>query len=379
MAKLPVKVYFSTDTGAPVWNDAPGSVLAILESCLVTGFNLRPCRAVAWANGVATISLDQGHGYKWPDVVELRDAVPSDVNGEYRVKEAGADFIKIDCPVEIATVSAASLRRAPLGFSKPFAAGNVGVFQSQMVGGSGACLRVDDSNTQSDYRTLFTLIKAYEKMTSIDEGSGKFVDGGLTKICREDGSSIVPWILVGDAGAFYLFCDYRGANNAIKSRSCFFFGDPAYATPPLIPAAICVSRTDLGRNASAWHLTSHCRYFNGGFYGTKMSRSIDDVSTNGSGIVLSRLINTLNIKILCGNSSQNAAVLIPDPIAANGFYIGTSPGARLSTYKFQDLSYLENRYLAVQCICDNDQAESLGNADASVVSCVMMDVLGPWR
>ncbi|QEL55513.1 hypothetical protein [Chromobacterium paludis] len=383
MAKLPVKAYFSTDTGAPVWNRSPGSVLAILESCLVTGFNLRPCRAVSWANGVATISLDQGHGYKWPDVVELRDAVPSDANGEYRVKEAGADFIKVDCPIAITTVSAASLRRAPLGFSKPFAAGNVGVFKSQAIGSSGAYLRIDDSNPdKSNSGTPYTLIKASERMSDINTATGIFADGGITKLCNYDGSNEVAWLLIGDNQSFYLFCDYKGVNSSIKARGSFFFGDPCYATPPIAPGAACVVRpkADLESGGTTYTITTYCRYFNGSFSSASMSRGLNDVSANGSPITPNRIINIINFKDCCNKSTQDSAAIIPDIISAGGYFIGMSPGVKISSFLFPDLYYLENRYLCVHCICDNYPARSTNEIrDNSLIGCIIMDVIGPWR
>ena len=73
---MTVRVYRSTDAGAPTFNNAPGNVTALLKACLVTGYGSKP--AAGWTNPYSGSNVEvfrQGAGnlrYLWVD-----DSLPS--------------------------------------------------------------------------------------------------------------------------------------------------------------------------------------------------------------------------------------------------------------------------------------------------------------
>ena len=50
-----IKYFESTDAGAPTLNNAVGSMIAVLDACLITGYNSKSVASITVASGVATV------------------------------------------------------------------------------------------------------------------------------------------------------------------------------------------------------------------------------------------------------------------------------------------------------------------------------------
>ena len=82
-----VRWFHSGMAGAPQIMAQPGDLVAILDACLVHGFDPRAPdgNKITVAEGVATVHFSGGHAFdKWA-VVEISGATPAELNGPWRI------------------------------------------------------------------------------------------------------------------------------------------------------------------------------------------------------------------------------------------------------------------------------------------------------
>src|SRR5262245_46103659 len=127
--------YDSAEAGAPVLNNAAGSLLAVLEACLVNGFNLKTV-TINVAGGVATASCN-AHGFTTAagKLILIAGATPAALNGLKQPSVIDANTFTFAAPgvPDGAATGAITAKRAPLGWTKVYAGANKGVFKSSDV------------------------------------------------------------------------------------------------------------------------------------------------------------------------------------------------------------------------------------------------------
>ncbi|WP_296480874.1 hypothetical protein [Rhodoferax sp.] len=232
-----------------------GAMTALLDACLIDGFNLKPIDTLTFADGVATARINAGHLYQVDQVVVIAGANQSEYNGEVRVLTTTANnftFAVSGMPVTPAT-GTISAKVAPLNFDKPFSATNKRVYRSKSILSNRAYLRVDDALDPAWTGTYAKKAKVLmaEGMSDVDtvvgaqapfdparplqntagSGSGGNAYDGWYKwyyARRTDGNAdnVPPeefnrdWVLVGDDRGFYLFNEV-GASYRSRSGYCF--------------------------------------------------------------------------------------------------------------------------------------------------------------
>ena len=72
--------YHSDETGAPALNNTAGSLIALLDALLITGFNTKAVTSVSVSAGVATAVIS-GHGYEVGKTLLIAGATPTGLNG----------------------------------------------------------------------------------------------------------------------------------------------------------------------------------------------------------------------------------------------------------------------------------------------------------
>ena len=80
-----VKWMHNAFAGAPVLTNNWGSLTALLDACLVTGFNLKTVTALARTGDVATATVGTGHGFVVDQVVLVEGCDQLSYNGEFTV------------------------------------------------------------------------------------------------------------------------------------------------------------------------------------------------------------------------------------------------------------------------------------------------------
>lgn len=221
-----VKHFHSAMSGAPTLNGVAGSLIAVLDACLVDGFGLKTADSVTVSGGIATANFSTGHSFE-PDVIALvAGATPAGLNGEKRVLTTSTNTITFDATgISDQTASGAiTVKTAPAGWAKAFAGTNLAAYRSSDVTGTRMFLRVDDTNANN------ARVVCYESMTDVNTGtapfptSGQISGGGYWGKANDTSATARAWTLIADAKTFWLHM--HTATSAVGASGCIWgFGD----------------------------------------------------------------------------------------------------------------------------------------------------------
>jgi len=226
-ADTSVKYFHSAMPGAPVLSGTAGSLINVLDACLVNGFGVSAVASLVVAGGVATATISGGHSGEVGSVMLVAGATPSGLNGEKKLLSVGAGnttltFDATGISDQTATGSI-TVKMAGAGWLKSFSGTNLAAYKSGDVAASQCLLRVDDTAAK------VARVVGYESMTGISAGTGPFPtatqrSGGTfwAKSNVADGSGRL-WVLVADTRMAYLIMRYHSSYTT--STNFVAFGD----------------------------------------------------------------------------------------------------------------------------------------------------------
>lgn len=223
MAETSVVYFAHTDVGAPSLTNANGSLIGVLDACLINGYGLKTITSLTVAGGVATATC-AGHGFTNDSVNEVMGATPAALNGRQRLAVVDANsFTFQTAAANGAATGTITIKRAPLGWAKQFSSGATkAVYQRTDPAATAMVLRVEDTGagiaTATGARATM-----YEAMTGVDSGTGATADLWWGK--GSNTAAAKTWYLVGDSKGFYLFTDPAGSYATWGTLSTFVFGD----------------------------------------------------------------------------------------------------------------------------------------------------------
>ncbi len=221
----PVKYMTSDFAGAPRCSGTAGDMIALLDACLINGFNLLSVVSISVAGEVATVDFGTAHGYIAGQIVLIDGASPTDLNGEKYVTTVSTSEITFDATgvADGSATGTITCKTAPLGsWEKSHTGVNKAAYKSTDPASSQLNLRVDDTN---DY---YCVCRGYESMTDIDTGVGVFPsktqygNGYVWMKSNYANTDARDWVLIGDSMMFYLFNTWRSGYHV---ASTYFFGD----------------------------------------------------------------------------------------------------------------------------------------------------------
>lgn len=166
----PVKWITSEMRGAPVLSGTAGTLIALLDAFLLTGWGAATAISVEVLDGVGTAIFNAGITFTQHAVVSISGATPAALNGEARVLTSASDRITFatDAPNGTATGSIV-FKFAPVGgWEKAFSGTAKAVYRSTDAQSAKHCLRVDDTGTTT------ARVRGYESMSDVDTGVGPF-------------------------------------------------------------------------------------------------------------------------------------------------------------------------------------------------------------
>lgn len=228
MSTVPVKWFMSTMQGAPRLSGTAGDMIGLLDACLINGFNVTAPNSLSVADGVASLYYSGGgHGYVQHQVILVDGAAPATLNGEWRVTEVDANYVRFAAPGEPDGTASGTIgvRTAPVGqWEKAFSGTNKAVYRSTDIAGTRLFLRIDDTGT------LSARARGYEAMTDVDTGTGPFptlaqvADPGAQWMKSYQANTTArEYALIGDSRIIYLmslwYTSYAGRPDG------FVFGD----------------------------------------------------------------------------------------------------------------------------------------------------------
>jgi len=198
-----VKHFRSDMSGAPGVSGTAGSLIALLDACLVNGFDVKTASSLVVSGGVATLGFTGGHSATVDSVIVVSGSSVAALNGEQKVTAVAGGQVKFATTAADGAASGTiSFKMAPAGFEKPFSKLNVAVYRSLDPASSKMCLRVDDTNAQ------FARVIGYESMTDVDTGVGPFptsaqmAGGGYWAKSVAANATLNAWALFADSRFF---------------------------------------------------------------------------------------------------------------------------------------------------------------------------------
>jgi len=220
MPDTSVKYFDSAMSGAPALSGSAGSLITVLDACLVNGFVSVTLTSLVVASNVATATVSGGHGFAMVGtvgpVIRIAGATPSGLNGDWRVTVTSSTaftFATTGISDQTAT-GTITAKRAPAGFSKAFTGTNKAAYRADALSSTRLYLRIDDTGTTSATAIM------YETMTAVDTGTGLSPTSGSATWSK--GSS-QPWAIFADDRSVYLLTNLTNG---------MFFGDIASVLTP---------------------------------------------------------------------------------------------------------------------------------------------------
>ncbi|MDI9720486.1 hypothetical protein QM294_06585 [Acinetobacter junii] len=156
VASTDIKFYVHTNTNAPQLQNAYGSMINVLDACLVNGFGSQTVSTLTASGTTVTATFGAAHNFKQYQVIKITGATQTEFNGEHRiltVPNANSITFQLAAAPSVTTATGtitASL--PPLGWEKPFSSAH-----SSGVGGKAA------------YRSLNLLLPSRPFLRVVDE------------------------------------------------------------------------------------------------------------------------------------------------------------------------------------------------------------------
>jgi len=249
--------YDSSETGAPTLNNVAGSMIAVLDACLINGFNVKSVTSIVVASNVATVTCT-GHGYSnsYGKLVKIAGATPAGLNGNKQITVTGANtftFVTSGISDQTAT-GTIDARRAPLGtWQKAYTGTNKAMYRSTDTGASGALLRVEDALSGGGCTATSARVRMVEAASGVDTFTipcptvAQLTDGGYWQRGANTATA-KTWRLIGD-GRFFWFLTQLSTGT---SHAPYLFGDYlSYKAGDLTNAVVGFSSADPGGSTNS--------------------------------------------------------------------------------------------------------------------------------
>lgn len=212
-----VKYFHSAMTGAPTLNGTAGTLVAVLDACLVNGFGLTGLDSIVVRDGVAMAQSSLGHPFEADTTALIAGSTVPELNGEFTVTGTTVNTFTFSAPgVANGTYTGSvTAKLAPAGWEKAFSATNVAAYRSADLMTTRCFLRVDDTGSTAARAV------GYENMLDANTGTGAFptsaqLSGGYYwPKSTAANSSPTYWVLVGDSKNFWL---YVSATTTVASQ-----------------------------------------------------------------------------------------------------------------------------------------------------------------
>lgn len=231
MARLPtdVRIFRHTDPGAPELKGAPGSMVELLNACLVSGYGSTTVTSVTREGATVTVTIQGGHSFPKYAVAQIDGANESDYNGIHRIETVTDTTLTFTLPDGVTPATPATgtitVKMAGAGWAQPYAsADNLRrVFRSADPESFGYYLYVDDTEATYSNRAA---AKGYGIVEDIDTRSNPFPwsatdDQWVWWPKGWDDTTARPWAVIADSRLFYVWVDANSSSNPY----IYAFGD----------------------------------------------------------------------------------------------------------------------------------------------------------
>lgn len=378
-----VTLFESTDAGAPTLNNAVGSLIAVLDACLITGYNTKAVTSITVASGVATV-VCAGHGFSniYGKIVRHAGATPAGLNIDARIANVTTNGYTYLCPsvadgVATGTITA---KYAPMDWTKQFSGTNKAMYKRGDVAANGCMLRVDDTVVGQDARSLMVQTASGIDTYTNSAPTSAQVAGGLGQYWSKGYNSAVAadWFVVADGLQFFLFV--KAVSGTYPYVACGFGDIPSFRVSDTLN---CMLAGGSGPTNAGAPLTSTpspgALLISGGKDGTSISQTLSvltrdlNYGTNGSAIPYPSTVD--------GGLVIQYPILLVEP-SVNGSIRGVFSGLAVPLAYVQ--AALPSRTQISNVVGGVTKVFLLVHvgqqAGSSAVTCApLIDLTGPWR
>lgn len=231
---MAIKIYRSTDAGAPSLTGQTGSMVTVLDAVLVNGYNTVSISSITRVGATATVVCAAAHGLSTGDSATIAGAAQTDYNIDAVVTVIDTTtftYTVANSPTTPAT-GTITVKRSSAGFTKTFSGTNKAAYRSNDLSGNRMYLRcLDDGGSTGGGGEA--RMYGYEAMTSVDVGTNVFptnaqsANGYFWRKSSTTDATARPWMIVTDGKLVYYFNEYSGtaANGLNNPTFSGAFGD----------------------------------------------------------------------------------------------------------------------------------------------------------
>ena len=165
------KFYFNTMKGAPILASEWGSLLDVIRTIAITGFNELVVQAYQQEGLYLTLTFAEDHGYLKDQIIALSGSEQEEINSEFEVFATTLSTIKIKIPSDTPVTGSLTCKTAGMGWTEVFTGEHKAVFRAKNTLNNPFYLRVDDSCPIGYDPTWakFARVTMAEGMISIDD------------------------------------------------------------------------------------------------------------------------------------------------------------------------------------------------------------------
>lgn len=252
---MTVRVYSSLDAGAPVMTGQSGSLIALLDACLVNGYGSISVTSITQTAGLATATCATPHGYGWVPFAKvlIAGAAQAAYNGEVTATFISPTQFTFPVPGGTTTPATGTItaKKSGSGWSKPYTGTNLAVFRQPGGPSNGMYLRIDDAAAANVAR-----FKGFESMSDLNTGTGMFptealFPGGLYCFKSLTADSVArSWTLICNGSIFYLLLNCDSSPTASNCTGMFFGDLASYRSGDLFATFTCGSTSSASTTSS---------------------------------------------------------------------------------------------------------------------------------
>ncbi len=309
---MTARYYTSTDAGAPVLNGNNGSLITLLDACLINGYGAVAITSITQAAGVATVTTTAPHGYGTVPKTRLviAGATPAAYNGEFDCTITGLNTFTYAVPGGTASPATGTItaKKNGCGWTKAFSATNQAAYKMP-AGSNGHYLLVNDAGT-SNIATIKGCEVAYDATTGLNyfpSPSQNSANGNLWCFKSATANSTARnWVLICNGPLFHLCIDQ--GSDANQGTAMSFGQINSYSSGDAYGTFICGGTTAAGTAAGVGTIASTIAQ---GQLQSYLARSYTQL---GSSIQIGRISDSAR----SGNSTVIGSGTLPYPHAPDG-------------------------------------------------------------
>jgi len=392
---MAIKIYKSSDLGAPSLYGQVGQMITFLDAVLQNGYGSVNVSSITRSGTTATVTTATPHGLSTGDSATIGGAAQADYNIDAVVTVLTATTFTYDVANSPATPATGTItaKRSPVGYTKVFTGTNKAVYRCNDLSSNRHYLRILDDGGGSG-GAQEARVFAYETMTDVDTGTNVFPTaaqstyGYLWRKSNTTDTTPKTWIVISDGKFFYLVVQHANTTLSMTNSDANFgcsFGDVISYKPGDVWATMLTGNTSQASGSSPAN----------GMMAAQTS--ITAVTGFASSLVLARNYTAVAGAQYVGlygtglsGTCLGAAAAISYPHAIdNGFYLspvvitqatpsvirGRLPGAYECPHgrALNNLDIIEN----VQGMSGRKFMCLYGSSGSSN-GCLMIDITGPW-